>query len=89
MRGILSLISDPYFGVFILKVNLRKTKFLFANKKPAKNVKSCPDIIEVNFLVFFVVVKECVFSMCSMLCKLRSTFFLAFFIMFQQNAKQY
>ena len=42
MRGILSLISDPYFGVYILKVNLRKTKFLFANKKPAKNVK-CPD----------------------------------------------
>ena len=39
-------------------------------------ISSCPDIIEVNFLVFFVVVKECVFSMCSMLCKLRSTFFL-------------
>jgi len=39
-------------------------------------ISSFQDIIEVNFLVFFLVFTAFVFSMCTMLCKLRSTFFL-------------
>ena len=52
-------------------------------------ISSFPDIIEVNFLAFFLVVTECVFFCMHNVMQTMQYFFLSFFIMFQQNAKQY